>query len=109
MKSVLRERYRYLLIKISSEKKYEKVEFEKNLKKEIIKIVGEINYPKIMPKIISYNNEKVIIRVRRDGLELTKIAIPLIRKFNEEDIHLQIVFISGTLKKLGKEAKEMGL
>lgn len=97
MKAILKEKYRYIAFKIESKKKIDKKEFEKHLQKALILLVGEIDYPSMMPKLVHYKGNTGIIRILKDSAEKAKLAMSMITKLNGADVHLQSVFTSGTL------------
>jgi RNase P/RNase MRP subunit POP5 len=104
MKAKLREDYRYIRFKIISEKEYNKQEFEKHLRTALAKILGELGYAKCLPRLLYYGSGQGIIKVLRDGEKEARVALALVTKFDSSPLHLQTVFVSGTMK--GCKAKK---
>jgi len=100
MKSVLKEKYRYIAFRIISDRKYDMKELETSLRKELIRLVGEMDYSIVLPKLIFYDADgrEGIIKVLRLGLEKTKAALSLINSFDGNKTHVMPVFVSGTIK-----------
>ena len=98
MKAKLREDYRYVRFKIISEKEYTKQEFEKNLRQALARILGELGYAKCLPRLLYYGSGQGIVKILRDGEKETRAALALVAKFDSNPIHLQTVFVSGTIK-----------
>lgn len=108
MKSILREKYRYIAFKAVSSRTYERNEFESKLRQELIGLLGEIDYSVVLPKIIFYENGKGMLKVLRQGLDKTKAALSLVDSFGEEKMHLIPIFVSGTIQgcKKGMDKKK---
>jgi len=98
MKSILKEKYRYIKFKIISEKEYGKQEFEKQIRNSLLGILGEIGYSKCLPKLVFHSNEEGIIKILRDGEKETRVALALISNFDSNPVHVQVIFVSGTLR-----------
>ena len=98
MKAKLREDYRYIRFKIISEKEYSKQEFERHLRMALVRILGELGYAKCLPRLLYYGTGQGIIKILRDGENGARAALALVSKFDSSPIHLQTVFVSGTMK-----------
>ena len=103
MKTVLREKYRYIVVLIDSEERIDRKEFEGGMREEVLRILGEIGYSKVMPRVVYFSRGTGIIRVRREGCDSLRIALPLISSIDGKRTHIQTVFTSGTVRK----AREM--
>ena len=66
-----------------------------------IEIFGEINAAEANITLIEYNTHKKlgIVRVALSQLDNFKSAMALIRKYKGEDAHIEIIGVSGTIKK----------
>ena len=104
MKSILREKFRYIKFKIISENEYTKQEFERCLRQALLGVLGEIGYSRCFPKLILYSSKEAIIKILRDQEKETRAAFALITRFDSAPIHLQVVFVSGTV--LGCKGKK---
>jgi len=98
MKAKLREDYRYIRFKIISEKEYGKQEFERHLRQALARILGELGYSRCLPRLLYYGSGQGIIKILRDGEKEARAALALVTKFDSSPIHLQTVFVSGTMK-----------
>lgn len=98
MKSILREKFRYVKFKVISEKEYTKQEFERQLRQALLMVLGEIGYSRCFPKLILYSGKEAIVKVLRDQEKETRAALALVTKFDSAPIHLQVVFVSGTIQ-----------
>jgi len=108
MKSILREKYRYILFEIIVEEEFGLdgldsgiKKFENALRESLIKLVGEIDLSYITPRMMVLDEKKEfgIVRVLREGEKEARIAFSLITEMNGIKIHLKPLFVSGTIKK----------
>jgi len=101
MKSTLREKWRYITLKIHCQQQLPltKDQFEKGLTNALLKLVGEIGYAKMMPRTITFDKDSAIVRVRRDSIDQARSALPLISNLNGMPAHLQTTYTSGTIRK----------
>ena len=108
MKSILREKYRYILFEIIVEEEFGLdgldsgiKKFENALRESLIKLVGEIDLSYITPRMMILDEKKEfgIVRVLREGEKEARRAISLITRLNNNKIHLKPIFVSGTIKK----------
>ena len=97
MKGTLRQRYRYIAVRLIPSQEVDNFEFEKRLQKALLLKLGEIDYSLSMPRVLFYNHSSAIIRTRREGIEKTSLGLALISKFGTEKIHIRSVFTSGTI------------
>ena len=97
MKGTLRQRYRYIAIRMLPTQEIDKFEFEKRLQRSMLSKLGEIQYSLSMPRIITYNRSTAILRTRREGIDQTLLSLAMISKIGTERIHLQSIFVSGSI------------
>jgi len=98
MKSILREKYRYVKFKVHSAKEYGRQDFEKQLRQSLLDLMGEMQYSRCLPKLVAYSGTEGIIKILRDTEKETRAALALIARFDSIPIHLQSIFVSGTIK-----------
>ncbi len=102
-----RDKHRYLLVKTSSDIR-NNISFEQNLYKNMIDVVGQINFHKLNPKIIEIiDKNHFIIRVGLLGYKESILAFALIKKLDEERISFYTLKSSGTLKALRSKTKTL--
>ncbi|MEM2974204.1 MAG: Rpp14/Pop5 family protein [Candidatus Micrarchaeia archaeon] len=97
MKSVLKEKYRYIRFKFRAARPYSRQEFECFFRQAMLELLGEMYYSECLPKIISYSKTGGVIKVLRDGERNARAALALISRFGSDPVHLQVVFVSGTI------------
>ncbi len=105
MKATLKEKWRYITIKVHCEHSFTKEQFERGLTAALLKLVGEIGYSQIIARVITFDKDLAIIRVRRDAIELAKQALPIITNLDNVPVHLQTTYTSGTIRKSKTKAK----
>ena len=99
---MLREKYRYIKFKVISDKEYSKQDFEKHLRKSLMVLLGELGYSECLPKLVSYSVKEGIVKVLREREKDARTAIALITEFDNNSIHIQTTFVSGTIKGCGR-------
>ena len=102
LKSILRDKKRYLLFKVFSEEKIN----EKEIAIEIFKNSG-IFYSKINPKIKLEGNFG-IIKTNPKAIEDLERILAVITEVNKKRAHLLPLCISGSLKKIKEKIKLEG-
>ena len=99
MKATLREKWRYITLRINGQHMFTKDQFERALTNALLRLVGEIGYAQLMARVILFDKNSAILRVRRDGAGLARSALPLISNLDRIPVHLQTVYVSGTRRK----------
>ncbi len=92
----LKEKNRYIAVRLISEKNISKDEFFSALRDQILSLYGEFGYFDF--KIIQFENNSGIIHVKLKDLEKTKNAITLISEVNGVKVLPVILGVSGTIK-----------
>jgi len=101
LKSILRDKKRYLLFKVFSEEKIN----EKEIAIEIFKNSG-IFYSKINPKI-KFEGNFGIIKTNPKAIEDLERILAVITEVNKKRAHLLPLYISGSLKKIKEKIREL--
>jgi len=96
----LKERNRYIVYEIKSEKKIDFKEAKEEIKKAILSFLGELETAKSSLLILDdWKNNKGIIKVGHKYTDKTRVALMLIKYINKKSVMFQTIRISGTLKK----------
>ena len=107
---------RYILIelKFENERKIQTLDPGRlmvMLKNKVQNLFGDIGLGKINKNLqVKYVNNVtnlVIIRVGRDNLKLMWTALSLMNELEGETVRMQVIGVSGTIKKIELKAKEM--
>ena len=97
----LKEKKRYLAYEIMSDKQITFNNLEKDLKRNIINFLGELNYAKagiILTKI--YKNNKGILKLNNKYLNYVRAALTLTKKINSQNVIIKTNYVSGSIKKV---------
>jgi len=114
VKSVLREKHRYIAFELISEEKFQidqstSKEFERSLQYEIFQRLGELGYSKVMPKLIFFGEKGTsligIIRTTTAGISELRSALPFITQLEGKAVHLRSLCTSGTIAALRRKLK----
>lgn len=101
MKSILREKHRYIGIRIITENEISKLQLQSVINTELIKTMGEIGFAKADPKLV-YNGrdgKTAIIRCVHTQAEVVRAGLALITKIDGNNAHFMPIFTSGTILK----------
>lgn len=101
-----KEKRRYLLIKINNNR-VRKEEVKKEIEKQLLYLIGIINYSKARPFFIDIENitiknkEYIIMSINRKYMSYARACLLLCK------YRLECLFVSGTLRKLKRKIKEL--
>ncbi len=97
----LRDRKRYVVFEILSEKTFSSKDISKALKEVFLQLFGEIGLAKMNYSFIEFNEktQKGIVRCKHTALEETKTGILFLKEINGIKITPKTLTTSGTLKK----------
>ncbi len=99
----MRDKQRYLLIEMSKAATSDEKGFSYDLYRELVRIIGEINYHKVNPKFIKFSGERrFVIKSSLAGVNQMILAFALIKRINNTDIAFYTLKSSGTIKALMK-------
>ena len=105
----LREKKRFIKVKIESSKKYEFKELSNTLTSEITYYIGAIDYGKagiwFLKDKFDFNKQEFIIKVGTKFKDKLIGSLALITKLNSKDIKLNVIKVSGTLKNVNTPLK----
>lgn len=98
----LKENPRYILFKIISRKDVKSEDVKREIMFECKKYLGELGISKANLKFIKYNStdKSGIIKTNSKMLEETKMSLLLIQKLNKIKAKIEIIKVSGMIKKL---------
>jgi len=98
----LKENPRYILFKIISRKDIKSEDVKREIIFECKKYLGELGISKANLKFIKYNStdKSGIIKTNSKMLEETKMSLLLIQKLNKIKSKIEIIKVSGMIKKL---------
>ncbi|MDA3855830.1 MAG: hypothetical protein PF569_06210 [Candidatus Woesearchaeota archaeon] len=103
---VLREKKRFIKIKLESKKKYDFKTLSYSLNNQILYYLGAIDFGKggvwILKDKFNFEDQTAIIKVSTKFKDKTLAALTLINKIDNDEIKLEIIRISGTLKGVEK-------
>ena len=97
----LKEKKRYLVFEIISEDKISKDVAQKTIMSECLKFLGELGISRSGLMIVNdqWSKNKGIIKTNNKYLDEVKLALSLIKKMDNKKIIVNIVGVSGILKK----------
>jgi len=98
----LKENPRYILFKIISRKDVKSEDVKREIMFECKKYLGELGISKANLKFIKYNStdKSGIIKTNSKMLEETKMSLLLIQKLKKIKSKIEIIKVSGMIKKL---------
>ena len=96
----LREKKRYVVFEIVGNK-IDKKKTEKEINSNLLKFLGELGVSRANIKIIgdSWENNKGVIRVKVKYLDELKMSLGLIKKLDNKKVIVNVIGVSGILKK----------
>jgi ribonuclease P/MRP protein subunit POP5 len=96
----LREKKRYIVFEILGNKINEKIA-QKEINNSLLKFLGELTISRAQTKLItdSWKNNKGIIKVNIKYLNDTKLALGLIKQIDNKKVIVNVIGVSGILKK----------
>ena len=94
--SSLRERKRYIDYRVKGASNIEK----EYLYSMIKRFIGELGMGRAGVRILKNDETKGIIRVNHNYVDEVKTALALINNYNDKEIKVECVRVSGVLKKL---------
>ena len=99
---MMRDKRRYILVESAEGiAGAEQDAFAEALYGELLKAVGEINYPSVNPKIMKFvDGKRFIIRSSLSGQDTLVLALSLIKSLNGNETAFYTLKSSGTIKTL---------
>ena len=104
----LREKKRYVVFEIVGNK-IDKKKAEKEINSNLLKFLGELNVSRANIRIIgdSWKNNKGVIRVKVKYLDELKMSLGLIKRLDNKNVIVNVIGVSGILKKARSYMKNM--
>jgi len=105
LKPSLRERSRYILFSIKSEKKFSSGIVFSEIKKALLRFIGELGLSEISYRPIEFNEktQEGIIKVNHTGVDRARASLVLIKEMEKSPgvpVSFRTIKVSGILKKL---------
>lgn len=91
----LKEKKRYIVYKIHSDSKIDAKKAQKEIQEQCLKFLGELGYSKAGIQMINSTTLKTNVKY----LNETKMALGLIKKINNKKATVDVIGVSGILKK----------
>ena len=106
----LREKKRYLVYEIISNKKFMFNDVKNSIDAGNIKFLGELGLAKagIIHLEEAYNNNKGILRINNKYINEIKMSLSLIKSINNDKVIIKTLYLSGMLNKSKKISKKGG-
>jgi RNase P/RNase MRP subunit POP5 len=97
-----KNRKRYILFKISSNKEFELKSVERAIKASILRFLGESEFGNINPAVLPeyWGKNQGVLRVTNVHIPKIKISLALIKEIEGSKVIVQTLRIFGTLKKI---------
>ena len=95
----LKEKKRYIVFQVKSEKMLDFGQIKDEITRKMIRFLGELGYGKAGIMIVEGNKDKGIIKVNNNHVDDARAALALVKDLNNEKAMIQTLGISGILKK----------
>lgn len=106
----LRQKKRFIKVRIESNVKYNFKELSENLIEEIIFYFGAVDFGKsgiwILRDKFDYDKQEIVLKVGVKMKDKLVGVLALIKKINTSNVKLSIIRVSGTFKGLEKQNNE---
>lgn len=103
----LREKKRFVKIRVNSEKKFDFKDFSNNLNTQLTYYIGAIDFGKggvwILKDKFNFENQEAIIKVGVKYKQKLLASLSLITKFGNSNVKIETIRVSGTLKGVEKK------
>ncbi len=101
----LRQKKRYGVFEIVSDKKFSSAEVEKEVGQALLTFLGELGVAKAAPMFIKFEKQRFILKVNHKHVEEAKAALTLIKKIKNTPVIIKSLLVTGTIKKANKLLK----
>jgi len=99
----LKERKRYVIVKVISSQKFSFKEIEQELKDSLAEFLGTLGLSKasimILKEKFNPENQTLIIKVNNKHVNELKSGLILVKKIKDKPVIIKSLAVSGTLKK----------
>jgi len=101
MKSVLKERHRYIGVIVIADGQVDRPLLQSAVRTQLLEKLGEIGFAKADPKLVYMggDNSSTVIRCTHSEADGVRAGLALITHIGKKKIHLMPVFTSGTILK----------
>ena len=96
-----RERNRYLVYSVTSEKPVKSEDIGREIWKTALDFLGELGVSRSSLRVVDFDEKKQkgIIKVNHMSVEEARMTLALVKEVNKQRVALQVVGVSGILKK----------
>lgn len=102
----LRQKKRYVVFEIISDKKFSSAEVEKEVHQALLAFLGQLGVAKSAPMFLGeqFNKPKqrFLLKINRQYVDEAKAALTLIKKIKNNPVILKSLFVTGIIKKINK-------
>lgn len=106
----LREKKRFIKIKIESKKKYDFKTLSYSLNNQILFYLGAIDFGKggvwILKDKFKFEEQTAIVKISTKFKDKLLASLNLMNKIDNQEVKLEIIRVSGTLKGVEKEKEK---
>ncbi len=102
---MIREKHRYVLVEPSRSIGLERYSFEKALKKELLSLIGQLEYNEVNPRVVIFNGDNFVLRCRLKGYKKLIVALAMVKRIDNFEVGFYTLKSSGTIKALLKSTK----
>ncbi|MBL7100619.1 MAG: ribonuclease P protein component 2 [Nanoarchaeota archaeon] len=96
----LREKKRYIVYEVKTDKKLNFDEVKQELEKKMLQFLGELGYGKAGVIILDeWTDNKGIIRTSTKSVDQVKTALTMVEKINNQKTMIKTIGVSGILNK----------
>ena len=95
----LRERKRYLAFEVISEKSLDQKSISKAIMQNTQEFIGTLGASKAGLKFMKFNDQRGLIKVTHRNLDKLRASLSIISQIEGQDVIVQTLGASGTLKK----------
>ena len=99
----LRQKKRYIVFEVISDKKFSKSDVEKNVQRALTDFLGQLGTAKAAPMFIGekFNQaaQRFILKINHKHIDEVKAALTLIKKIKNTPVIIKSLLVTGTIKK----------
>ncbi|ENN95850.1 ribonuclease P [Methanocaldococcus villosus KIN24-T80] len=95
----LREKKRYLAVKVLYDGFIDEGEFIRLLREAVINYYGYWGTSKANPWVVYYSYPYVIVRCQRENVDFVRSSLILVREYKGKNINIICLGVSGTIRK----------
>jgi len=107
----LRQKKRYLVFEILSDKKFSLSDIESEVDQALLSFLGQLGISKAAPLFLrerfNQNKQRFILKTNHSYVNETKSALILIKKIKNTPIIIKSLTVSGTIKQANQKLNEV--